>query len=322
VLNQPKGATDPVKKTALIIIPLLVLALAAGSFAGCAKKDDDTSKQLASVNNVKVSENQLNTRVSIFKIFYGPSIDTADARSKILDQLIEEEVILQEATKQKVKPTADEVKNEFSGFMEQLVAQYGDKEKTNTELKGLKLTEADLQVFIERYLVIQGLYTKVTEKVTVPDSEIQKYYDDNKAEFLEEENVRVRHILLKTKEEAQKLLPQLQKGADFADLAKKNSIDPGSKDQGGELPRFGRGEMYEEFEAAAFALQVGKLSGVVQTPAGFHIIKMEERFPERQQLLAEVKDQIKDSMLEERRSEAFEKYVAELKAKAKVNKGN
>lgn len=311
------------KKITAGLIVVLIIALSIGgiSFGGCeAKKDADQSKQLVGVNNMKVTENALNTRISIFKMFYGPTVESAETKTKILDQLVEEALLVQDAAQLKITVSPEELKKEYGLFSEQLQGQYESKEKMAEELKTFKLTDADLKAFIERYLLIQGVYKKVTEKIDVTAQELSKYYDEHKTEFVDEESVKARHILVQTKEEAQKILSQLKSGVDFPDLAKKSSIDPGSKESGGELPVFARGEMYEEFETVAFSLEPGKLSGVVQTPAGYHVIKLEQKFPEKQQAFEEVKDQIKEFLLEERRGEAFDKYITDLQAKAKINR--
>lgn len=311
------------KEISLALISIIIIALLLSSFNGCSQKSSapkDTSKQLASVNNASITENALNTRVAIFKLFYGPSIDTPETKSTILDQLIEEELLLQEASRQKVNVTAEAVTKELGLFMDQLKSQYPDIETMDKELKAANLTEATFKAFLQQYLTIQGLYEKTTEKLVVIDADLSKYYDEHKAEFVEQESVQARHILVNTKEEAEKLLAQIKGGKDFAALAKEFSQDPGSKENGGELPRFGRGEMYEEFETAAFALSPGQLSDVVSTPAGFHIVRLEQKFPEKQLSFDEVKDQIKDMLLEERRAEAFDKIIADLKTKAKINK--
>jgi parvulin-like peptidyl-prolyl isomerase len=85
--------------------------------------------------------------------------------------------------------------------------------------------------------------------------------------------IRVSHILVKTQQEAASLLTKIQQGGDFAELAKQYSIDPSSKDNGGDVGFFSRGDLMPEFEAAAFKLKVGEISGIVKTKLGYHIIK-------------------------------------------------
>ena len=140
------------------------------------------------------------------------------------------------------------------------------------------------------------------DKIAVTPEQIKAYYDANKdKEFKQEEEIQARHILIAAKDPAKRdaakakaeaLRKELAGGADFSDLAKKNSDDPGSKDKGGDLGWFGRGQMAKPFEDAAFALKVNELSPVVETEFGFHIIQLTGKKPEKTQELAEVSDKI------------------------------
>ncbi len=119
-------------------------------------------------------------------------------------------------------------------------------------------------------------FRKIIEKQSpASEDDLKAYYEKNKENFATTpKQVRASHILLATKEEAEAVLAELKAGEDFATLAKAKSQDPGSKDNGGELPLFGRGEMNAGFEEAAFALAKGEMSGVVEAESGFHIIKV------------------------------------------------
>ena len=114
--------------------------------------------------------------------------------------------------------------------------------------------------------------TNVTKDVKVTDAAVQKYYDENKKHYTVPSRARVRHILVKTKAEADKLHAQLEGGADFAALAKKNSLDPGSKDQGGKLT-VTRGQTVAPFDKAAFTLKTNELSAPIKTEFGYHLIQ-------------------------------------------------
>lgn len=312
----------PVKKISAAIIIVVLIAMVGATFSGClSKKEADASKLLASVNNTRITEKAVDTRISIFKLFYGPSIDTPEIREKLLDQLIDEALLAQEGLKLKVSVSKDELNKEFSTFKEQMEFQFGGKEQATAELKKINVTDNDLRAFIETYMLMQNVYKKITEKVTVPDQDLAKFYEERKNDFVQEEKVRARHILVETKQQADKILSEIKAGKDFAELAKEHSTCPSSQ-QGGDLSYFGRGEMDETFEKAAFALQVGQVSGVVQTRFGFHIIKVEERSPMKQLTFDEVKGEILEMLLEERKSEVFENRLRELQNKAKINKPN
>jgi len=143
-----------------------------------------------------------------------------------------------------------------------------------------------------------------TGRMNVEEEEIRDFYATDQARFLEPEQIRARHILLKVdkaaepekaqavREKAAALLEKIKGGADFAALARKRSQDEATAAEGGELGFFGRGVMVPAFERAAFALQPGEVSDVVQTPFGFHIIQLEEKKPERVRPLEEVRKEI------------------------------
>jgi len=157
-----------------------------------------------------------------------------------------------------------------------------------------------------KYLLIDA--EQVRAKTIVPPSEIERYYRANEAQFTTPEQVRASHILLKTdgkdeaavKAKAEELLKQAKSGADFAELAKKNSEDEGSAKQGGDLDYFGRGRMAKEFEEAAFSLSPGQISDVIKSPFGFHIIKLTDRKPEAKRSLDEARPQITEQLSYER----------------------
>ena len=129
---------------------------------------------------------------------------------------------------------------------------------------------------------------------------------------MSEEQVHVRHILVETEEEAQAVLARLEAGEDFASLAKELSTDEATKEDGGDLGWFPRGMMVPEFEEAAFALQPGETSDIVQTSFGYHIILVEERDPERElepyALEQRRASALSDWLEEQRQSEAIERY--------------
>ncbi|OAG27443.1 peptidylprolyl isomerase [Thermodesulfatator autotrophicus] len=190
-----------------------------------------------------------------------------------------------------------------------------------------QIEEATKQILAQAYLEKEVL-AKIKQQVT--EEELKKYYEKNKAKFQEPEKVRARHILIEvsqnaSKEEVQKALEKakkirerLLKGEDFAKLAKKYSDDPGTKDKGGDLGFFTRGQMIKEFEEAAFSLKPGEISEPVRSPFGFHIIKVEEKKMSKEKPFEEVKEKVKEEYLNQKQKEALERALKELKAKYKV----
>src|SRR5205085_763690 len=121
---------------------------------------------------------------------------------------------------------------------------------------------------------------------------------------------------------AKELLAKIKKGEDFAELAKQNSEDPGSKDRGGDLGYFSRGDMVEPFEKTAFSLEVGQTSDVVATDFGFHIIQVEEKKASSKMSMDEIKDDLREYLFQQRAAKRFETYIKDLRAKADIKINN
>src|SRR4051794_10852684 len=157
-----------------------------------------------------------------------------------------------------------------------------------------------------RYLLID--VEALRAKTVVPAADIEREYNNNSEQYTTPEQVRASHILLKTegkddaavKAKAEELLKQLRAGADFAELAKKNSEDEASAKNGGDLDYFGRGRMVAEFDQTVFAMQPGTISDVVKTQYGYHIIKLVDKKNATTRGLAEVRQQLNDQLAYQR----------------------
>ena len=190
---------------------------------------------------------------------------------------------------------------------------------------------ADLRVNLSRQKFIEF---QLAGKADVNEAQAKAYYDANPKNFQQPEQVRASHILISpgildpnadpnqakiaAKQKAQKLLAQIKAGADFAELAKSSSQDPGSAPKGGDLDFFLRGEMEKPFEDAAFALEPNKVSDVVETRFGYHIIKVTERKPAGTMPFEDVKKAIIAKLSDPKRAEVLNDYLGSLRAKAKI----
>jgi peptidyl-prolyl cis-trans isomerase D len=203
-------------------------------------------------------------------------------------------------------------------------------------LSQVEVSEADLTAHFEahseeyrrpeqremRYLVVET--SRLRRLLPAEDAELEIYYEQHRGEFVEQEQAHARHILFRVapgagpveRNEAElraKSVVQIaQSGADFAELAAKHSDDPGSKDNGGDLGWFGRGQMVKEFEDAVWGAKPGDILGPVQSQFGFHIIRVEGFKPQRQQALDEVREQVRYRYLEGRAAAEAEVRAAEL----------
>ena len=170
------------------------------------------------------------------------------------------------------------------------------------------------------------------QKATVTGQQIERSYNDNIQQYSTPEQIRASHILLKTegkddaavKKQAEEILAKVKAGADFAELAKKNSQDEGSAVKGGDLDFFGRGQMVPEFDKAAFSMKPGEISDLVKSQFGYHIIKVTDKRAPTTRTLAEVRAQIEDQLKFEQAQTAAQKLseqvAAELKKPADFDK--
>jgi peptidyl-prolyl cis-trans isomerase C len=171
------------------------------------------------------------------------------------------------------------------------------------------------------FLAAEYLKKDIVEKIDVSENDMQLYYKAHQEEFTTPEMVRVRHILIKVdksasegakkeaKERAEGVLKRIKAGEDFAKLASELSDDPGSKENGGDLGFFQRGKMAPDFEKAAFSLNPGEVSGVDETPFGFHIIRGEEKKDAVIKPYDKVKDNIKEKVRAEFKKARAEEFV-------------
>jgi len=157
-----------------------------------------------------------------------------------------------------------------------------------------------------RYLLID--IDAMRAKVSIPQADVEKEYKNNEEQYKTPEQVRASHILLKTegkddaavKAKAEEILKQAKSGADFAELAKKNSEDEASAKNGGDLDYFGKGRMVPEFDAAVFAMEPGQISDLVKTQYGYHIIKLVDKKPATTRPYAQVQQQLHDQLAYQR----------------------
>lgn len=169
------------------------------------------------------------------------------------------------------------------------------------------------------FLQQRALHGEVVEKEVVnkvTDAEVRARYDQEIANTPPVNEIHARHILVKTKEEAEAIIKQLDGGADFQKLANEHTSDPSGKSNGGDLGWFGPGQMVPEFDKAAFALDVGKYSKEpVQSQFGWHVIKVEDKRAKQPPAFDDVKDQAKQAVIRDK----YFAMVKELRGAAKVD---
>jgi len=266
------------KKILICLIALLFVF-------SCAKKDN--SKVLVSIDGDAITLEEFNKDLDKIPMNMKMLVATQSGKKTYLDRLIMKKLLLREAAKSKIEDEKD-FQNRLSDIKEQL-------------------------------LIESLLKKKIAADSQLTDNDMKKYYDANKEKFKKEKEINTRHILLKTDEEAKQVMERLKKGEDFVELAKKYSIDPNAKASGGEIGFHPKGTLLPEYEAAAFKLtKVGQVTGPVKTQFGYHIIRLEGAKPPAYVSFDEVKDFIRQQLIQEKQKELLEKYIEELKKAAKI----
>jgi peptidyl-prolyl cis-trans isomerase C len=178
-----------------------------------------------------------------------------------------------------------------------------------------------LTFFTDSFLANEYLKREVVNNITISDDDIKSYYDSHKEELRTPEMVRARHILVmveanapeeekqKAKEKAEDIMKKVRSGEDFEKLASELSDDTLTKQKGGDLGFFTRGRMLKPFEDAAFALKPGEVSEIVETPFGYHIIKVDEKKDASVENYDAVKDTIEQRLLQERTISEISKFT-------------
>jgi len=249
-----------------------------------------------------------------------------ETKKKVLEGLINVELLYQEAQMQGAK-VSDEAINKQLGTVK---SRFPNEDKFKSSLIKMDLTEAELITQINRALTVQQFIDKkFVQKVTVSDKETRAYYDANQAAFKQPEQVKASHILIKVGPQAdepqkaaarkkiEEIQQRVQKGEDFAVLAKEFSEGPSSV-KGGDLGYFRKGQMMKPFEEAAFALKSGEVSDIVETSFGYHLIKLVDKKPESTIPYEGIKDRIQAYLKQKKVGEQVDLYVADLRGKAKV----
>lgn len=267
----------------------------APALAGCANTGDKT---IVSVNGEKISKSALDNRLE------------GQAGKTTLQQMVDTAIVLQYGKQQGINPTDAQIQDQVNQLEQRFPPGQFD-----TILKQQGLTMDDVKTIERVQLIIKQA---VDKQINVSDAQIADFFNKNRAMYNTPAQVRARHILVKTKAEADSIEAQLKSGADFATLAKKNSIDPGSKDQGGELGWFSATQMVKPFSDAAFSLNVNQISPPVNTPFGWHIIQVEEKRPAHQATLAEAAPKIRESLVQQQEASQGAPFIEELRNKASI----
>jgi peptidyl-prolyl cis-trans isomerase C len=266
---------------------IAVLLLAVSLLFACAKKEEKKGAYLARIGNTTITQADFEREMKGLPGFAQQLFKGDGGNEKFLEELIKKEILYQEALKKNLDKNP-----EFRAKVE--------------DFKKITLVSILLEKEIEAH-------SKVT------DQEVKEFYEKNRADFAPVNQIKASHILVKTEGEAKKIIAGLKKGDDFAQIAKKSSIDPGSKQKGGDLGYISKGQMVREFEAAALRLKPGEISEPVKTQFGYHVIKVTELKTGKIVEFDQVKNMLSQRLSAKKQKEFFDTYMEGLKKNYKVD---
>ncbi|WP_127837163.1 peptidylprolyl isomerase [Clostridium prolinivorans] len=315
------------------IITVALIGLFSVGAAGCnmIEKTDEAIKKspVAKFNNETITRGQLDEKMADYiaeiKKQYGENyVNNAEAKEtllsqkkQVLEQMINEKIIYKKASEKNLTATDEEISkkiDEFKKDMDEEILKnlYGFKEGYN---------DPEFKEYIKSNITLEKLINEETKDLKVEDKEIQDYYNSNQNKFTEKPNrYNVARIVVNTEDEAKKVKERIEKGEDFAKIAKEVSIDTSSKDKGGDLGflEYNDTNYGSNFMINVMGLKEGAISNPFQDTTGWNVVKMikKEEYPVKK--LETVKDEIKKTLLEQKKSQKFNEIFSKWKEEAKV----
>jgi parvulin-like peptidyl-prolyl isomerase len=307
-----------------LMLAAAALAVLTVVAAGCGDTDEVPTDAVAVVDGTPISKSTLDELLTRTKKTYAaqkrqfPKAGTPEYQSlqtQAVAFLVQRAEYAREADKLGVKVTDAQIQKKVDDVKKQYFG--GNQKKFEAGLKAQSYTLAALRDDARAQLVSEGIYKDITGNAKISDAEAQQYYDQNIDRYKVAESRVVRHILVKTKNEADQIRSEIEGGADFATLAKEKSLDPGSKDQGGKLT-VSKGQTVAPFDKAAFSLDTNQLSGPVKTQYGYHLIQpLTDVKQGRVTPFTEVRAQIKSQLLQQKKGDAVSQWVAKVEKEYK-----
>lgn len=309
------------KISRLTLSAAVALTAVTGLVAGCGGNEDDIPLDaVAVVDGTVISKANLEDLLGRAKSSYKsqkrdfPKAGTPEYQSlqaQAVAYLVQREQYRQEADKlglevtdPQIEKRIDEVAKEYFG---------GDQAELKKQLTTQGYTQATFREDIEAQILQEQLFAKAAKADPVTKADVEKFYTENKSQYSIPESRQVRHILVKTKAQADDVIARLGGGEDFAKLAKELSQDPGSKDNGGELTAR-RGETVPEFDKAAFDLGLHEVSAPIKTQYGYHVLEPLSAVTKASTTpLADVEKQIKSQLEEQRKQAAIDAWSTQLR---------
>jgi len=294
----------------IVLSVMMVILFAASSYA---------DEVVARVNGTSLTQKDLDAELDrlIPKITFHRNVPSEKRKfyyDQALQELINRELQYQDASARNMKPE----KEKLDAQMEKIRNKFKTPEEYKAALEKEGLSEEQVRARVEKDMMVQTVFSNaVTAKAKVSDEDVKKYYESNATRFKQPEGVKLRLISTKDEKKARDILAMLKSGDDFGEIAYNMSEDS-YRAKSGDVGYMHKGRMLPEIEDAAFKLKIGETSDVINAENNWYIIKLEDKKPEQQMSFDEVRDKLKKDLEKERTKELTDKWIADLRAKAKI----
>lgn len=306
------------QKQLFFLIAALVILLTAAVFF----RLNNQQQTAATVNGVAIPVSFIDRQVDLLKnenptVFKGKAgaKRETDFRKAALNYIINLELISQEAKKQRLSPSAEQIEQEIA----ELKKGFSSEAKFNEALRRQNLTLTDLKRLVAYREAEVKMVAWLTKNVTVSEKEMHKFYQQNQAKFKQPELKRLKHILLKSKKEADKVETLLEKGLDFALAVQQFTKDEATRNRGGDLGYKALSQLPPVIAKNVSGLKKGERSAIFKTKEGYHLFQVDDVIPARLIPYKEARPQIKQMLLEKKRQHKFSRWLNRLKKKAKID---
>ncbi len=295
-MEQKSIKKREIRPHVIAVASLIIAGIIITSIAFLLNSQSDV---VAVVNGEKI------TRDELYKLMY------AKIGRDTLEELISDKLVMQEAKKRGVSVSEEEIAREI----DRVKRNFSSEAEYYYTLAMYGMTEDDLKNHFRTDLLARKI---IALDIKPTEEQLKAYFEDNKHLFAHGEQVRARHILVATEEEAKEAKRRLAAGEDFADLADELSLDSWSAARGGDLDYFEYEDMDPAFAAVAFALEIREISEPVETVYGWHIIQAMDRKAPFDPSFEEVRDQVLDSYMDSQVSDLAYSWMQDLRAAAKI----
>lgn len=314
-------------KKAGVLLALVALVACMALLAGCEKKVPQGA--IAAVGDGVVTKEQFDEILAQAKAQYDsqrgvkfPKEGTPQYNqlvASIVTYLVQNEVVAQQAEDMDISVSQKELDERIKAIEEQV----GGAKKLDKVLKEQGVGREELREQLTAQMLQDKVREKVYKDVKISDAQLKQYYEDpaNRAQFEQPESVDTRHILVKTKAEAEKARALLEadgSDANWKKVAKQYSEDPSSKNAGGDIGSRPKGSLVPEYEKVAYKLKPGEISKPVKSQFGWHVIEVKSKTPAKERTFEESKEQIKQMLMFQEQAKAWERWLKDAMAEAEI----